>query len=92
MVKESKNKMSFSEKATKLAYERKKKKSRQKTPFLEGMKTEIKKISWTSKQELALATKIVLGSIFCLSIGIYVIDLALRGIMHGLSLLTHIIN
>lgn len=55
-------------------------------------KEELKKITWTSKDELKICTKAVLGSILCLGLGIYAIDLGLRGILEMLSRLVHLVG
>ena len=49
------------------------------------MKEEIKKVSWTSREELKNCGKIVIGSIFILGIGIYMIDLCIRLTLDGIK-------
>lgn len=51
--------------------------------FVKGLKEELKKVSWTSKAELILCTKIVVGATFSLSLGIYIVDLFVRGVING---------
>ena len=50
-----------------------------KSSFLKELKEEFKKISWTSQEDLKLATKVVVGSIFVLGIAIYMTDLTIKG-------------
>ncbi|MCH9613445.1 MAG: hypothetical protein SP1CHLAM54_04480 [Chlamydiia bacterium] len=50
-----------------------------------ALKQELKKISWTSKEELVTCVKIVLGAMFILGLGIYAVDLSLRGILEGIG-------
>ena len=49
--------------------------------FFGGLKNELKKVSWTTKPELISATKIVIASTFCFGIGIYLIDLFIKGVL-----------
>lgn len=49
------------------------------------LKQEFKRISWTSKAELRAYTKIVIGAIFIVGLGIYVVDLVARGALDGLG-------
>ncbi len=49
-----------------------------KKSFLQEMKDEMKKVSWTSKSDLKVCTKIVLGSTFVLGFGIYSVDLVIK--------------
>ncbi len=46
--------------------------------FISELKEELKKVSWTTKAELASATKSVLIATFCFGIGIYVVDLFIK--------------
>ncbi len=55
--------------------------------FLEELKVELKKVSWTSKQELKAATKAVVISTFAFGIGIYLVDLAVKGALFAIGLL-----
>lgn len=65
--------------------EAKKKKSLKKIKdpftFISELKEELKKVSWTTRAELISATKIVIISIFVFGIGIYVMDLAIKGVL-----------
>ncbi len=60
--------------------------------MFEEFKEELKKITWTTQEELKVCTKVVLGSIFALGVGIYAIDLSIRGILEGFSQLAHLIG
>lgn len=51
------------------------------------LKQEFKRISWTSKEELRAYTKIVVGATFVVGLGIYVLDLFVRGALDGLGTL-----
>ena len=63
----------------------KKKKAKGKGNFFQAMKEEMKKVSWTSKDELKTCGKIVIGSIFSLGIGIYLVDLFIRLTLDGIG-------
>lgn len=60
--------------------------------FLHDMKEEMKRVSWTTKEELTICTKIVLLAIFTLGIGIYLIDLFVRFSINGLEAVTKYIS
>jgi len=57
--------------------------------FLAEVKQEIQKITWTSKEELRVYTKIVVGATFLLGLGIYAIDLFIRSTFDALSVIIH---
>ena len=67
----------------------KKKKAKTKTHFFQDMKEEMKKVSWTTKEELAVCTRIVIGAIFALGLGIYVVDLSIRFILQSIGSFVH---
>jgi preprotein translocase subunit SecE len=46
--------------------------------YLQEFKDELKKVTWTSKDELRFFTKIVVGATFVFGIGIYVVDLLIK--------------
>ncbi|MDN3509407.1 MAG: preprotein translocase subunit SecE [Candidatus Neptunochlamydia sp.] len=70
----------------------KKKKVKGKGNFFQDMKEEMKKVSWTSKDELKTCGKIVIGSIFVLGIGIYLVDLFIRLTLDGVGSLVRLIG
>lgn len=49
----------------------------------------MKKVTWTSKEELAQCTKIVVGSTFMFGIGIYFTDLIIRGTLNSINIIVH---
>lgn len=81
--------MSVIQKAARVAQETKKK---QRRSYLGELKEEMKKVSWTTREELTTCTKIVLGSIFFLGLGIYIVDLLLKGSVDGLHLLVKLVT
>lgn len=60
--------------------------------FVKALKDEMKKVSWTSKEELKTCTKIVLGSIFAFGFAIYGVDLFLRAALQGIATLSRLIT
>ena len=65
-----------------------KSRSAKKSRFFHEMKEEMKRVSWTTKEELTTCTKIVLMAIFLLGAGIYLIDLFVRFCLNGLETAT----
>jgi|GEM_PF-2666335 len=59
--------------------------------FVQEVKEELKKVSWTSIKELKLSTKIVVISTFSFGLGIYLVDLAVKGVLHSVSTLFHLV-
>lgn len=53
--------------------------------FVGDVKVELKKISWTSPEELRVYTKIVVAMTFILGLSIYVIDLLIQSVLIGLN-------
>lgn len=62
-----------------------------KTSYINELKEELKKVTWTTKDELILFTKIVIGSTFSLGLGIYGVDLLIKGVLNGFGALIHLI-
>ncbi len=52
--------------------------------FVGDVKEELKKVEWTSKEELKTYTKIVLASTFLFGMLIYFIDLIAQGFLGGI--------
>ncbi len=59
--------------------------------YIRELKEELKKVTWTTRDELALCTKIVVGSTFVLGIGIYIADLVIKGALNGFGAVVHLI-
>ncbi|OGN60604.1 MAG: preprotein translocase subunit SecE [Chlamydiae bacterium RIFCSPHIGHO2_12_FULL_27_8] len=62
-----------------------------KESYFKELKTEFKKISWTSKIELFAFTKIVLISTFLFSFLIYFSDVAIRGFLTLINIVSKLI-
>lgn len=60
--------------------------------FVGNVKAELKKISWTSPEELRVYTKIVIATTFFLGLGIYFIDLLIQGTLSALGALFALIG
>lgn len=62
---------------------------KKKIEYVQEFKEELKRVTWTSKGELVLCTKVVVGSTFVLGVGIYLADLAIKGFMNGFAGIVH---
>lgn len=60
--------------------------------FFGDIKSEFKKINWTSPEELRAYTKIVVGMTFFFGMGIYAIDLIIQFILSGMGFLIRLIG
>lgn len=60
--------------------------------FVADIKSEIQKITWTSREELLVYTKIVVGATFICGMAIYALDLIIQGTLSGLNLLLSFIG
>ncbi len=63
----------------------------QKIGYLQELKKELRQVTWTSKEDLVLFTKIVVGSTFAFGLGIYGVDLLIKGCLTGFKTLIHLI-
>ncbi len=59
--------------------------------FIKELKEELKKVSWTTKAELLTCTKIVVFSTIVFGLGIYVMDLAIKGALELIKMTVHFI-
>jgi preprotein translocase subunit SecE len=59
--------------------------------FIGDIKSEFKKITWTSPEELRMYTKIVVIAILIFGLGIYVVDLVIQGLLSVLGSVMHMI-
>ena len=73
------------------ASSRKKSKGKALFSHVEELKEELKKVSWTTQEELKLSTKIVIVSIFAFGFGIYFFDLVIKGVLDSVALFVHFI-
>ncbi len=55
--------------------------------FFGEVKQELKRINWTSPEELRIYTKMVVGTTFVMGLSIYVWDLIIQNFLSGLHLL-----
>lgn len=59
--------------------------------YIQELKSEFRKITWTSKDELILSTKLVVGSIFAFGLGTYIADLTIKGLLNSVAAFVHFI-
>ena len=60
--------------------------------FVADVKSEIHKITWTSRDELIFYTKLVVGATFSFGMAIYALDLVIQGVLGTLNFLLHLIG
>lgn len=60
--------------------------------FVADIKSEIQKITWTSREELLVYTKIVVGATFAFGMAIYVLDLMIQGTLGSLNFLLNLVS
>ncbi len=63
------------------------KEKKKKYPFFREVQQELSKVSWTTKEEIQLCTKVVVFSTFAFGLAIYLTDLALRGVLNLIFLI-----
>jgi preprotein translocase subunit SecE len=59
--------------------------------YIQELKEELRKVSWTTKDELKFSTKAVVAATFVLGLGIYLVDLVIKGCLDFISLAVHFI-
>jgi preprotein translocase subunit SecE len=60
--------------------------------FIADIKSEIKKITWTSREELIFYTKLVVGATFVFGMAIYALDLIIQATLGSLNFLLHLMS
>jgi len=60
--------------------------------FVGEIKSEFKKITWTSREELQAYTKIVVGATFAFGIGVYFMDLIIQTSLDSLAVVLKILS
>lgn len=60
-------------------------KERKALEYFESLKSEFRKITWTTKEELFFYTKLVMGASFLAGFAIYGVDLFIQGFLRFLS-------
>ncbi|MBA3957874.1 MAG: preprotein translocase subunit SecE [Parachlamydiaceae bacterium] len=58
--------------------------------FMGDVKAELKRISWTSPEELRVYTKIVVAMTFFMGMSIYFVDLLIQSFLTGLNYIFHL--
>ncbi len=64
----------------------------QKVPYLRSVQQELKKVSWTSKEELLLGTKVVIISTFIFGMAIYAADVFIHKFLSFLGQVAYLIT
>jgi preprotein translocase subunit SecE len=60
--------------------------------WLEQVKQEFFKISWTDSEELKVYTQLVVGATFIFGLGIYVVDVIIHAFLNGLASVIHLLG
>jgi preprotein translocase subunit SecE len=60
--------------------------------FIQELKTELKKVSWTTKKELKVNVKVVILSAFIFGLGVYLADILIKSSLQGISALARLIS
>ncbi len=64
---------------------------KKKVSYFREVQNELKKVTWTSKEELIFCTKAVIFATFIFALAIYVVDLGIRGCLEGIASLFRMI-
>ncbi len=59
--------------------------------FIKDMKEELRKVTWTTRAELLMCTKIVVWSTIIFGLGIYVMDLLIKNALELIKMTIHFI-
>lgn len=60
--------------------------------FIHDMKSELAKVTWTSREEMQLYIKVVVASTVVFGLGIYFVDLIIQGVLMSLGALVRLIG
>ena len=63
-----------------------------KKPYLRAVQEELQKIKWTTKEELILYTKVVIGATFAFGFAIYFADLVISKSLNFLQFIVRLIG
>ncbi len=67
-------------------------KAEQARDFITNIKSEVRHISWTSREDLITYTKIVVAMTFLFGMSIYFMDITIQTLLHGLNLILRFIG
>ncbi len=59
--------------------------------YIQDLKDELKKVSWTSQEELIFSTKMVVITTFFFGLGIYFVDFVIKGALELVKTVIHFI-
>ena len=68
------------------------KKKKKKMNYFRQVQQELTKVTWTSKNELLLCTKVVIASMFVFGLGIFATDMVIRNSLNLLNTLARYIG
>ena len=64
---------------------------RKKLSYFREVQNELKKVTWTSREELIHSTKAVIITTFAFGFSIYLADLAVRGFLDGVGYVARLV-
>ena len=59
--------------------------------YIQELKEELKKVSWTDREELRFSTKMVVLTTLFFGVGIYFTDFVIKGVLDGIKASLHFI-
>ena len=59
--------------------------------YIQELKDELKKVSWTTQEELKFSTKIVIWATLIFGLGIYLVDFIIKGGLETIRTIIHFI-
>jgi len=68
-----------------------KEKEKNRTTYFREVQKELKKISWVSKKDLFMLTKVVLGATLICGLGIYVADVTVQNALQMVYKILHLV-
>jgi preprotein translocase subunit SecE len=60
--------------------------------FIGGIKDELSKVTWTSREEMKLYIKVVVLSTLVFGLGVYAVDVIIQGVLQGLNAVVQMIG
>ncbi len=59
--------------------------------YIQDLKDELKKVSWTSQEELSFSTKMVVLATLLFGVGIYLVDFVIKSCLESIKIVVHFI-
>ena len=59
--------------------------------YIQDLKDELKKVSWTSQEEMSFSTKMVVLATLLFGVGIYLVDFVIKSCLEFIKIVVHFI-